>query len=125
MTDKPIARAIDGTIYIPEKGWVPGQSAKLSARPDHMEIACPICDNHITVSIVWERETGEFGSILSEYPTMNPDPATIDRHDYCHCDFGKTLAGAMAEYLNDEERIDELLFPSSRVDPPDSPLRDE
>ena len=84
------------------------QSPKL---PDHLDLECPICGNNITVSIIWETETGEFGTVLSKWPVVNDDPEAVDRHGTCFCPFDKPFIEAIADYYNDGERLDYVLFP--------------
>lgn len=82
-----------------------------SRYPRSANLSCPICDEPITVTITWETERGEFGTILARWPEMDPDPHTIDKHGECHCDFSSSLAEALADYLNDNDRLQQILFP--------------
>lgn len=88
---------------------VGSRNGKPKSLPDHLDTFCPICDEEITVSIVWETETGEDGTVLSKYPVVNPDPETIDRHGHCNCDHSKPVSEAFADYLSGE-RLENLLF---------------
>jgi hypothetical protein len=95
--------------------------------PYSLDMYCPICGNMITISVKKEVERGEFGVILSENLIMDSNPNTIDRHNHCQCDFSKPLAEALADYLNDDDRIAEFLYPTDETGGPldEGPARTE
>lgn len=85
---------------------------EVANRPTSVDIWCPICGNAVTVSVVWQTETGEFGSILAEWPELSEDPNDYDSQDHCTCDFKATLAKATADYWNDDDRLYSHMYPT-------------
>lgn len=88
---------------------------KESVFPTILNYNCPVCAEPITLSIEWETETGEFGTVLSRYPTVNRDSRSIDRHGTCHCAFGAPLVDVIADYLEDG-KLEDLLFSHEQVE---------
>lgn len=89
----------------------PLDSAKF---PKTLTLPCPLCEQEVVLSILWETEHGEMGSVLSRYPVVDSDPDTVDHQGDCYCHYTPGFLDTWDQYLQNHG-LDEMLSPPREI----------